>query len=129
GTANGGGIAILTGSAVLKNSIVSANHRGTTANNDISGSVTAGSSKNNLIGVGGGLINGVNGNKVGVTNPKLSALGNNGGPTQTMVPLAGSPVIDAGSNGLVPAGVSTDQRGLPRISGASVDMGAVEFGN
>jgi serine-aspartate repeat-containing protein C/D/E len=69
----------------------------------------------------------VNGNKVGVNNPKLMPLANNGGPTQTMLPMAGSPVIDAGSNALIPSGVTTDQRGLPRIFGKSVDIGADEY--
>src|SRR5205823_1124701 len=64
-----------------------------------------------------------------VRNPKLSSLGNYGGPTQTMVPLSGSPAIDAGSNSVLPAGLNRDQRNFPRISGTSVDIGAVEFGN
>src|SRR5262249_33610695 len=38
----------------------------------------------------------------------------------------GSVAIDAGSNALVPADVTTDQRGLARVSGAQVDLGAVE---
>ena len=59
-------------------------------------------------------------------NPKLSPLGNNGGPMPTIVPLAGSPAIDAGGNALIPAGITTDQRGLPRISGSAVDIGATE---
>jgi hypothetical protein len=129
GSSTGGGITVVTGSsAVLTNSIVSAD-KAAGSFNDISGAVTIASSKFNLIGVGGGLINGMNGNKVGVTNPKLSALGTNGGPTKTMVPLAGSSAIDAGSNALVPSGVTKDQRGFARISGASVDIGAVEYGN
>ena len=56
------------------------------------------SGANNLIddaANAGGLSNGSNGNIVGV-NPLLSALGNYGGPTQTMALLPGSPAIDAG---------------------------------
>jgi len=123
GTASGGGIATVT--ATLTNSIVSADKAGG-AFNDIVGTATP-SSANNLVGFGGGLINGVNGNKVGVNNPGLSALGNNGGPTHTLVPLPGSPAIDAGNNKLIPSGITTDQRGLPRIVGKAVDIGAVEF--
>ena len=59
---------------------------------------------------------------------KLSPLGNYGGPTQTIVPLAGSPALEAGSVFLIPAGVTTDQRGLPRTIGGKVDIGSVEIG-
>jgi predicted outer membrane repeat protein len=59
-------------------------------------------------------------------NPKLGPLANNGGPTQTLLPQPGSPAINHGSNALVPAGLTTDQRGLPRIVGGTVDIGAVE---
>ena len=39
---------------------------------------------------------------------------------------AGSPCIDAGNSADVPAGVTTDLDGNPRIQGAGVDMGAYE---
>jgi hypothetical protein len=58
--------------------------------------------------------------------PQLALLGNYGGPTQTMPPLADSPAIDAGSDA-VAAGITTDQRGYPRVVGPSVDIGAVEY--
>jgi hypothetical protein len=58
-------------------------------------------------------------------NPLLAPLGNYGGPTQTMPPLAGSPAIDAGSDSVTNF-LATDQRGYPRLSGAHVDVGAVE---
>ncbi len=57
---------------------------------------------------------------------KLGAPAENGGPTETLLPLTGSPAINAGSNVLIPHGITTDQRGLPRIFGSSVDIGAVE---
>jgi parallel beta-helix repeat protein/predicted outer membrane repeat protein len=41
----------------------------------------------------------------------------------------GSPAIDAGDNTAVPAGVTTDLDGNPRITGAAVDMGAYEVGD
>ena len=59
-------------------------------------------------------------------NAVLAPLGNYGGPTQTMALLPGSPAIDAGNNALIPAGVTTDQRGLPRIINGAVDIGAFE---
>jgi hypothetical protein len=61
-----------------------------------------------------------------VADPKLGPLGYYGGPSQTMPLLPGSPAIDAGNNALVPAGVTTDQRGYPRVCGAAVDVGAYE---
>jgi hypothetical protein len=62
-------------------------------------------------------------NGVLAANPLLGPLADNGGPTPTMLPLPGSPAIDAGDSKFASA---TDQRGQPRISGASVDLGAVE---
>lgn len=56
-------------------------------------------------------------------DPMLGTLQNNGGPTPTIAPLAGSPVIDAGTN--TPS-LTTDQRGLSRIAGASIDIGSFE---
>jgi hypothetical protein len=105
----------------LYNTIISGNTSGG-ASADITGSALT-SSSYNLIGVGGGLENGVNGNQVGIDNPLVAALGNYGGLTQTMPPLRGSPVIDDGGGVLF----STDQRGLPRLSGNAVDIGAVEL--
>jgi len=57
--------------------------------------------------------------------PLLAALGNYGGPTPTMPPLAGSPAIDAGSDSATNS-FATDQRGYLRLLGAHVDIGAVE---
>ncbi|HEV3309083.1 MAG TPA: choice-of-anchor Q domain-containing protein, partial [Chloroflexota bacterium] len=109
----------------LDNTIVAGNMGGF---QDIIGSGYSGS--NNLIGTGsaGGLVNGVDGNVRGVTNPVLAPLGNYGGPTQTMAELPGSPAIDAGSNAFIPTGVTTDQRGTgyPRIVSGTVDIGAFE---
>ena len=58
------------------------------------------------------------------TNPNLGSLTNNGGPTWTMALLPGSPVIDKGQN--IP-GLTSDQRGLPRLSGYAFDIGAYEL--
>ena len=54
---------------------------------------------------------------------RLGGLANNGGPTNTMALLAGSPGIDAGGASC-PA---TDQRGISRPRGARCDIGAYEL--
>jgi len=67
------------------------------------------------------------------TDPLLGPLQNNGGPTETMALLRGSPAIDAGN----PIGctdnldhlLTTDQRGMPRPDHedtSGCDMGAYE---
>lgn len=59
----------------------------------------------------------------------LGALADNGGPTHTVMPPVGSPVVDAippGTAGLCDATVPADQRGLARPVGAGCDAGAVE---
>lgn len=55
----------------------------------------------------------------------LGPLADNGGPTNTRVPAAGSPAIDAASACATP----TDQRGQARPIGAKCDLGAVEVGS
>jgi hypothetical protein len=69
---------------------------------------------------------GAGGNNIELADAMLGPLADNGGPTQTRLPLVGSPVIDAGDNALLSAGATTDQRGLLRICGRAVDLGAVE---
>ena len=56
-------------------------------------------------------------------DPLLGALANNGGPTETMSLLAGSPAIDGGSNVTC---APTDQRGIKRPQGGTCDVGAYE---
>jgi hypothetical protein len=60
------------------------------------------------------------GDRSGV-DPRLAPLADNGGPTDTIALLDGSPAIDAGDD--CPA---TDQRGLARVQGATCDAGALE---
>jgi CSLREA domain-containing protein len=64
-------------------------------------------------------------NLCGVTSPGLGPLAENGGPTQTLALLPGSPAIDAGAN---PGALTTDQRGagFARTAGARTDIGAYE---
>jgi CSLREA domain-containing protein len=72
-----------------------------------------------------GLADGVNGDKVGTivspVNPRLAALGDYGGTTQTHALLPGSLAINAGTSAGAP---STDQRGVGRVG--AVDIGAFE---
>jgi hypothetical protein len=58
-------------------------------------------------------------------DPMLGPLQDNGGPTQTMALLSGSPAIDAGDNTDAPM---WDQRGpgYPRIVNGVIDIGAFE---
>lgn len=79
----------------------------------------------NLVDSGNELVNGVRGDIVG-QNPDLGPLANNGGPTRTYALMPGSPAIDNGSDAIIPSGITMDQRGLARISGSSVDIGAFE---
>ena len=78
-----------------------------------------------------------NGNFIGTAiapiDPLLDPLADNGGPTQTMALLPGSPALNAGNDDLAldAAGMSLEYDqcgpGFARISGSSVDMGAYEF--
>jgi Right handed beta helix region len=55
--------------------------------------------------------------------PLLGALAANGGASKTHAPLAGSPALNGGDA----TGVETlDQRGMPRVQFAAVDIGAIE---
>jgi uncharacterized repeat protein (TIGR01451 family) len=58
-------------------------------------------------------------------DPLLSAMGDHGGSTDTLLPGAGSAAIDAGTCSGAPA---TDQRGVARPLGSACDIGAVEVG-
>ena len=70
-------------------------------------------------------VDGVNGNIVGSAanpiDPMLEALADNGGYTQTMMPLPGSPAINAGDGSW---GETTDQRGV--AAGMPYDIGSVD---
>ena len=59
------------------------------------------------------------------SDPQLSPLADNGGRSETMAPMTGSPVIDYGANAL---GFVVDQRGpgFSRVVGAAADIGAYE---
>jgi hypothetical protein len=114
-----------TGSATLQNTIVANSSRGP----DCSGTMTSKgynlSSDPSCDLSGPGDMNDI--------NPVLGPLQNNGGPTQTMALLAGSPAIDAGNPSGCTDGqghlLTTDQRGDPRPDkedGGGCDIGAYE---
>jgi hypothetical protein len=118
----GGGFFSSPSTATLTSTIIASNTASGKAS-DISGTDVTGTY--NLIGTGGsgGLSNGTDGNIVGVSNPLLAPLGNYGGPTQTMALLPGSPAIGAGTGVSL---VTTDQRGAPRATSGSTDIGAFQ---
>lgn len=106
-----GGISKTAGTLNLRNSIVAGNSAGPSSADDNVDAADLNENVNNLIGA----------------EPGVGPLANNGGPTRTMLPLDGSPVIDAGSNTAAnDAGLTIDQRGLTRIVDGTVDIGAVE---
>ncbi len=135
-----GGLNITSVPAILNNTIVALNGdlSEDTAEDisSISGSISS-SSANNMIGTGGsgGLQDGVNGNLVGISDPGLGSLADNGGPTPTIALLPGSPALGAGSIALAVdpttgQPLTTDQRGagFARVVDGRVDIGAFEFG-
>ncbi len=123
----GGGLYNLDGTVDLGNTIVAKNTAATSGPDALG---TFASQGNNLIGETDGSSGWVGSDLTGTSaqplNPLLSPLGNYGGPTQTIALLPGSPAIDAGNNALIPAGITTDQRGLSRIVDSIVDIGAFE---
>jgi hypothetical protein len=136
-TGQGGGVFNIAAVDVA-NTLIAANTASSAP--DFSGDFA--SARFNLLGIGDGsnlapAQPDANGNQVGSAaspiNPQLGPLADNGGPTETLALQAGSPAIDAGSNGLaVDANgqpLLYDQRdaGFSRIRNSLVDIGAYEF--
>ena len=120
----GGGIDNASpGTVTLANVILSGNS-GNSASDDFDG-VAYTASSGSIVGV-------VNGAPVNATAINLAPLGSYGGPTQTMIPLPGSPAICDGLAAGIPSGLTTDQRGLPNTNAgypgysSCVDSGAVQ---
>jgi hypothetical protein len=131
GATNRGGGIDNGGTLTIGNTLIAGNTASTGP--DVNGAVT--SKGNNLVGNGSGSSGfGAPGDQVGTgaspINPLLGPLQNNGGGTQTMALLPGSPAIDAGSNALaVDASgnpLAADQRGVARVLNGTVDIGAFE---
>jgi hypothetical protein len=124
GPATGGGLynqgTLQSRDTILADNTVSG--PGTNTSPDLAGNL--GSLGHNLIGntFGG---SGFDATDLLNVDPLLGPLQDNGGPTQTMALLPGSPAIDAGDNTNAP---TWDQRGpgYPRIVNGIIDIGAFE---
>jgi CSLREA domain-containing protein len=75
-------------------------------------------------------INGATATNITGSDPLLGSLAANGGPTQTLALLAGSPALNAGDPSIPGSGgtacAATDQRGFLRPQGTHCDIGAFE---
>src|SRR5207244_3225930 len=124
GAGSGGGLYQDSGSAHPANTLLALN-TAPTAGPDAAGAFA--SRGHNLVGQTDGSSGWGATDKTGTSaaplNPKLAALANNGGPTNTRALQSGSPAIDAGNDSLAP---HIDQRDYSR-AGVS-DIGAFEFG-
>jgi len=120
-TGDGGGLFVLNNGPSITNSIVADNSAA--VDSDLGGDdnfdVTY-----SLIEVPGMMND--NGNNITGVDPQLGPLADNGGPTETHLPSATSPALDAANLALTP-GITSDQRGNTRPGGAAADMGAVEL--
>jgi hypothetical protein len=131
------------GSTTLQDTIVAGNSASNGATDpDFAGAVSSSTQINgvtyaegyNLIGDGTGSsgFSSASGDQVGTSsspiNPELGPLQNNGGPTETMALLYGSPAINSGDPYDAGSLPQFDQRGpgYPRIQGGRVDIGAYE---
>ena len=116
----------------LANTIVTNDVRGPSSSpipGDISGTVTANNSLIQIIRPT--TLSATSANNITGVDPLLGPLANNGGPTQTMALLPGSPAIDKGINSLAVdsqgAPLTTDQRGASYLRKVgTVDIGAFE---
>jgi hypothetical protein len=126
---SGGGLFIDGGTVTVQNTILAGNlltpADGSAASpSDVA--VVAGTFQdlgNNLLGAALASAAGTARKDVFADVPGLAALGNYGGPTQTMPPLPGSPALGAGN----PAGApDTDQRGFKRVVNGRTDIGAFQ---
>ena len=107
---SGSGIDVETSATpTVSNTIIANNTAIAGSANSDCGNCTTVNGSNNLIGV----------------NPYLGPLAQNGGPTQTFMPLPGGPAVGGGSASLTTD--TTDQRGFSRLAAnGSVDIGAVQ---
>lgn len=123
----------------VSNSIVSGNSNGDVVLGEGSNTVFY-SQGSNIIGTGNAIANfNQTGDAIGITDPGLENLANNGGFTQTHALKPDSPAINSGNNALITQDTAdldadgdtneplpVDQRGEPRIGAETVDIGAFE---
>ncbi|MGD2157599.1 MAG: CSLREA domain-containing protein, partial [Anaerolineales bacterium] len=129
---DGGGIYISNGLTQAKNTIIGNNSDRFPQTPDCWGTLTS-QGYNLLENTTGCSFTPTTGDITG-SDPKLSSLGDNGGPTWTHALQTGSPAIEKipdGSNGCM-AGVSTDQRSYLRAGGVGYggslcDIGSYEY--
>jgi CSLREA domain-containing protein len=110
---SGGGMFNFTSIPTITNSILWGNTGGEIISNTSAPVVTSSIVQGGYTGTGNMNV-----------DPKLASPANNGGLTQTMALLPGSPAINAGSDVNCPL---TDQRGVGRLQGPHCDMGAYEY--
>jgi hypothetical protein len=119
------GLLVYSEAATLDSTIIAknSNFSGQQESYDFSLSSATVSGSNNLI-----TISGVSPPGTLTSDPKLVALADNGGPTQTHALGALSPAIGAGSN---PLNLTSDQRGpgFSRVFARFVDIGAFQTGD
>lgn len=124
-TGEGGGIFIPDASVSVDHSIIADNTAGT--NNDLGNGLNGGFALSfSLVETPGTANITDNGGNIFNQDPQLGPLANNGGPTQTHLPAAASPAVNAGDAAFAPP-PATDQRGLARVRGGRIDIGAVEL--
>lgn len=132
-----GGVLVTGGTTTIKNTVIAANASDTVFPDVLAmgGSIVSGGY--NFIGNGEGF--NAPGDRAGgyptpsstqlvVLDARLGALANNGGPRQTIAPLADSPLINAGDPNFQASALPFDGRGpgFSRVLGARLDIGALE---
>jgi len=145
GNSAGGGLHVYNASATITNSTISGNTSNVAGGGidnaggavNLSNTIVSGNTAPSNADIAGGYTD--NGGNQISTAVNLSALGSNGGPTQTLVPQPGDAAICGGTlANATAAGITADQRGFvfdPHCPTGSVDSGAVQsnygllFGN
>ena len=116
----GGEVANVSGTFLLQNSILAASLAGINAYDFNTSRITEGGY--NVSSDASPLYLGATSRRN--TDPKISSLAANGGPTQTFALQTNSPAIDAIPPALAP---TTDQRGVVHPQGTNSDVGAYEL--